>query len=74
MGDEIVLFSEEKLMAVKEVISNRVIPQQQVKAFLENPTAYIDASLVDLDLGFSIRVHGATVLNMLILEKRTSQV
>ncbi|ELJ8746616.1 helicase, partial [Vibrio cholerae] len=43
------------------VISNRVIPQQQVKAFLENPTAYIDASLVDLDLGFSIRVHGATV-------------
>lgn len=61
VGDEIVLFSEEKLMAVKEVISNRVIPQQQVKAFLENPTAYIDASLVDLDLGFSIRVHGATV-------------
>ncbi|KAB2824663.1 SNF2-related protein [Aliivibrio finisterrensis] len=61
VGDEIVLFSEEKLMAVKEVISNRVIPQKQVKAFLENPTAYIDASLVDLDLGFSIRVHGATV-------------
>ena len=61
VGDEIVLFSEEKLLAVKEVISNRVIPQKQVKAFLENPTAYIDASLVDLDLGFSIRVHGATV-------------
>ncbi|HDY7836706.1 TPA: restriction endonuclease [Vibrio vulnificus] len=61
VGDEIVLFSEEKLMAVKEVISNRVIPKSQVKAFLGNPTAYIDASLVDLDLGFSIRVHGATV-------------
>lgn len=61
VGDEIVLFSEEKLMAVKEIICNRVIPQKQVKAFLDNPTAYIDASLVDLDLGFSIRVHGATV-------------
>ncbi|MDF5446998.1 helicase, partial [Vibrio parahaemolyticus] len=43
VGDEIVLFSEEKLMAVKEVISNRVIPKSQVKAFLGNPTAYIDA-------------------------------
>ncbi len=61
VGDEIILFSEEKLKAVKEVISNRVIPQKQVKAFLANPTAYIDASLVDLDLGFSLRVHGATV-------------
>ncbi|MGR5067244.1 SNF2-related protein [Vibrio alfacsensis] len=61
VGNEIVLFSEEKLMAVKEIISNRVVPKNQVKAFLENPTAFIDASLVDLDLGFSLRVHGATV-------------
>ncbi|WP_188007300.1 SNF2-related protein [Photobacterium damselae] len=61
VGDEIVLFSEDKLSAVKEIISNRVIPKKQVKAFFDNPTAYIDASLVDLDLGFSFRVHGATV-------------
>ncbi|CAK1859309.1 SNF2-related protein [Vibrio crassostreae] len=60
VGDEIILFSEEKLKAVKEVISNRVVPKSQVKAFLENPTAFIDASLVDLDLGFSLRVRGAT--------------
>ncbi|MGF1792899.1 SNF2-related protein [Photobacterium profundum] len=60
VGDEIVLFSEQKLEAVKEIISNRVVPRDKVKSFLSNPTAFIDASLVDLDLGFSVRVHGAT--------------
>ena len=60
VGDEIILFDEDKLKAVKEIISNRVIPKDKVKDFLSKPTAYIDASLVDLDLGFSVRVHGAT--------------
>lgn len=60
VGEEIVLFNEEKLDAVKQVISNRVIPKHQVQQFLKTPTAFIDASLVDLDLGFSLRVHGAT--------------
>jgi SNF2 family DNA or RNA helicase len=60
VGNEIILFTEEKVKAVKEVIDNRTIPKHKVKEFLENPTAFIDASLVDLDLGFSIRVHGAT--------------
>ncbi len=60
VGDEIILFDEEKMRAVKEILSNRVIPSSQVKDFLSKPTAYIDASLVDLDLGFSMRVHGAT--------------
>jgi len=60
VGNEIILFTEEKIKAVKEVLDNRNIPKNKVKEFLENPTAFIDASLVDLDLGFSIRVHGAT--------------
>lgn len=60
VGNEIILFTEEKVKAVKEVLDNRTIPKNKVKEFLENPTAFIDASLVDLDLGFSIRVHGAT--------------
>ncbi|MCD9475338.1 SNF2-related protein [Photobacterium phosphoreum] len=60
VGDEIVLFSKEKLEAVKEIICNRVVPRNKVKHFLSNPTAFIDASLVDLDLGFSMRVHGVT--------------
>jgi len=60
VGEEIILFTDEKVKAVKEVLDNRVIPKSRVKEFLKNPTAFIDASLVDLELGFSIRVHGAT--------------
>jgi SNF2 family DNA or RNA helicase len=60
VGNEIILFTEDKVKAVKEILDNRTIPKNKVKEFLENPTAFIDASLVNLDLGFSIRVHGAT--------------
>lgn len=60
VGDEIILFTEEKIKAVKEVLDNRIVPKSKVKDFIQNPTAFIDASLVDLDLGFSLRVHGAT--------------
>jgi len=59
VGTEIVLFDEKKLTAVHEIIKNRVVPKNKVKQFLDKPTAFIDASLVDLDVGFSIRVHGA---------------
>ena len=61
VDDEIILFDEQKLKAVHEILENRRIPRSQVKAFRENPTAFIDANLVDLDLGFSARVKGATV-------------
>ncbi|SGZ02152.1 SNF2-related protein [Moritella viscosa] len=61
VGNEIILFTEEKVTAVKEILNNRVVPKNKVKQFLENPTAFIDASLVDLELGFSLRVNGATV-------------
>ncbi|WP_252176404.1 SNF2-related protein [Endozoicomonas sp. 4G] len=60
VGEEIILFDEAKLKAVHEILDNRVVPKKRVKEFLENPTAFIDASLVDLDLGFSHRVKGAT--------------
>jgi SNF2 family DNA or RNA helicase len=59
-GYEIILLTEDKVKAVQEVLENRVVPQNRIKEFLENPSAFIDASLVDLDLGFSIRVRGAT--------------
>lgn len=60
VGDEIILFTEDKIKAVKEILNNHVVPKSNVKQFLENPTAFIDASLVDLELGFSLRVSGAT--------------
>lgn len=58
---QIILFDEVKLKAVKEILNNRFIPKERVAEFLKSPSAFIDATLVDLDLGFSIRVHGATV-------------
>ncbi|MBN2809674.1 MAG: DEAD/DEAH box helicase family protein, partial [Deltaproteobacteria bacterium] len=58
--DQIVILDEKRLKATHEIISNRVIPQSQVKRFLETPTAFLDANLVDLDVGFSFRVRGAT--------------
>jgi len=58
--DEIILFDEKRLEAVHEILRNRRVPKDRVKAFLEKPTAFIDASLVDLDVGFSHRVKGAT--------------
>ena len=58
--DKIVVLDEKKLEATREVLDNRHIPSSQVKEFLKAPSAFIDASLVDLDMGFSIRVKGAT--------------
>ncbi|NRB24584.1 SNF2-related protein [Shewanella sp.] len=58
--DQIILLDEKMLKATQEIIKNRVIPQSQVAQFLKTPQAYIDASLVDLDTGFSIRVNGAS--------------
>ncbi|WP_289097240.1 DEAD/DEAH box helicase [uncultured Pseudoalteromonas sp.] len=60
VGEEIILFDEQKLQAVKEVIENRFVPKSRVQAFLDKPSAFINSSLVDLDLGFSVRVKGAT--------------
>ncbi|MBF0233429.1 MAG: restriction endonuclease [Desulfamplus sp.] len=60
VDDEIVLFDEQKLKAIHEILKNRIVPRSKVKEFLDKPTAFIDASLVDLDLGFSLRVKGAT--------------
>lgn len=59
VGDEIVLLDEKKLKAAREIINNRKIPKSQVKEFLKTPSAFLNASIVDLDTGFSMRVKGA---------------
>ncbi len=61
VDDEIILFDEKKLKAVHEILKNRTIPKRSIKEFLSSPSAFIDASQVDLDLGFSARVKGATL-------------
>lgn len=60
VGDEIILFNEKTAQAAKEIISHRAIPKSQVEKFLRAPGAFLDASLVDLDVGFALRVKGAT--------------
>lgn len=60
VGDQIIVVDEEKFAATAEVLSARRIPANRVNDFIKSPSAFIDASLVDLDAGFSIRVKGAT--------------
>ncbi|GAC31731.1 SNF2-related protein [Paraglaciecola polaris] len=60
VGKEIILFNEKTAQAAKEIITNRTIPKSQVEQFLKAPGAFLDASLVDLDVGFALRVKGAT--------------
>ncbi len=60
VGNEIILFNEKTAKAAKEIISHRAIPRSQVQQFLQAPGAFLDASLVDLDVGFALRVKGAT--------------
>ncbi|MAZ65799.1 MAG: helicase SNF2 [Kangiellaceae bacterium] len=57
--DRFVLLDEARLEATQEILTNQRIPKSQVATFLKSPTAYLDAALIDLDTGFSLRVHGA---------------
>lgn len=57
--NQLVILKPEARAAVTEVLTNRKIPKEQVAAFIKNPTAYINAAMIDLDTGFSLRVHGA---------------
>ena len=57
--NKFVLLDEKRLEAAQEILTNRRIPKTQVASFLKAPTAYLNAALIDLDTGFSLRVHGA---------------
>lgn len=61
VGDRIIVFDDKRLKGVKEILSNRGIPAKERDQFLLTPGAFLDASLLDLDNGLSIRVHGAEV-------------
>ena len=55
---KILLMDERKLEAVQEILTRRHIPKEHVPGFFTTPTAYLNASLVHLDVGFSLRVQG----------------
>ena len=56
--DRIVLLSDEKKRAVQEVLQHRKIPAHKVAEFIKTPSAFLDASILNLDLGFLVRVSG----------------
>jgi SNF2 family DNA or RNA helicase len=55
----LILLTPETRTAAAEILANRKISSEQVEQFLRNPTSFIDATLIDLDTGFSLRVLGA---------------
>jgi len=59
IGKSIVVLDEQRLRGVREIIEHHTIPKHQVQEFFKSPQAFLDASLVDLDTGFSLRVRGA---------------
>ena len=58
IDNRVVLLDPQKMAAIKEVLSNKRIPANKVAEFLTTPSAFLDAALVNLDMGFSIRVAG----------------
>ncbi|MDI9665432.1 hypothetical protein, partial [Acinetobacter baumannii] len=46
------------MAAIKEVLGSKRIPADRVAEFIATPSAFLDAALVNLDLGFSVRVAG----------------
>ncbi len=58
IDNRVVLLEPKKMAAVKEVLWNKIIPAEKVEDFISTPSAFLDASLVNLDLGFSVRVLG----------------
>ncbi|NVK41170.1 MAG: DEAD/DEAH box helicase [Oceanospirillaceae bacterium] len=56
--NRLVLLEPEKMSAIREVLGSKRIPADKVEEFFKTPSAFLDASLVNLDLGFSLRVMG----------------
>lgn len=61
VGKQLVLLDERRLQAAHEILSSRRISAREKRQFFKTPGAYLDASLIDLDTGFSLRVHGMEI-------------
>ncbi|MCP4701376.1 MAG: DEAD/DEAH box helicase family protein, partial [Gammaproteobacteria bacterium] len=58
VGKTLVLLDEQRLRAAHEIIRKRHIPARLRRKFFAAPGSFLDAALVDLDSGFSMRVKG----------------
>ena len=64
VGKKLLLLDEKAVQAIREITRNRDISAQDRESFLKEPTAWLNAEVVDLDLGFSDRVRGAGPLRV----------
>ena len=60
VGNKRIVLDEARFRATWEIINNRRVAPEQAQAFLRNPAAFLDATLIDFDEGFSARVQGVT--------------
>ena len=60
VGNKRIVLDEARFKATWEIINNRRVAPEQAQAFLRNPAAFLDATLIDFDEGFSARVQGVT--------------
>lgn len=58
IDNRVVLLDETRLAAISNILANTRIPADKVAEFVSTPTAFLDAALVNLEVGFSIRVAG----------------
>lgn len=58
IDNRVVLLNKEKMEGIRNVLANKRIPSEKVAEFIATPTAFLDAALVNLDVGFSVRVAG----------------
>ncbi len=58
VGDKRIVLDEKNFRATREILQERYIEPGKIRQFLENPGAFLNATQVDLDEGFSARVLG----------------
>lgn len=58
IDNRVVLLDKPKMESIRHVLSNKRIPADKVAEFITTPTAFLDAALVNLEVGFSVRVIG----------------
>lgn len=58
IDNRVLLLDQARMEGIRNVLANKRIPANQVNEFIATPTAFLDAALVNLEVGFSARVAG----------------
>lgn len=58
IDNRVLLVDQARMEGIRNVLANKRIPANQVNEFIATPTAFLDAALVNLEVGFSARVAG----------------